>query len=659
MRWWCRLPVFVLASLHAVLALNTPADWTPLGDDLVDTVRSSFSQEGSRVAQYYQKPTVGRVLEVYEYSSDDGTPTLVGQPFPQLLPPVSNATSLTFQLSGDGNRLLFAPRGEYARMYEYDAQDNQWKPMGQDLVPNDLLPNDKLSPLDLEFSTRYFPSVGISYNGSRIVIGWGPEIVLLDLGMLTFTETFGVGRVWIYEYDDATDRWEQLGETLKDETSPWFGANVKMSGDGSRVAIGQGKAIEDDQEETKMSLTWRVYQSGATLSSWESLGAERLDEYGHIEDVSLSLDGSVLALGTKCSEFPVDSIDGCFGQVGRARVLQYDTGSWIQLGQELIGETRGDGYGHVSLSGDGTRLAVAGDGAAVLDSGTELLFGRVRTFAWDADRTSWVQDGELVGDQAGDRFGERIHLSLDGARLGVESESYTRLYQRIQPLFVCPELTQEPFGVYAIGCDGNNYVQTSGTCPGQLESDSTPCSEYADDPLFSFCHECSGKPVCSSSSDKIAVCNDVAADSCSSLNYEAEFIQCENKPDFLFGYKVCKDGVLSSNFYGSGGTDSCVETFEHQDTTQCNLCPGLFLVCTQEGMTCDRIPIPTTAVSPTTAPAPTIVNPPSSLALAPSVPTTRAPASNLSAPTASNTALSNGRVGAIITVSVVMTLLAV
>ena len=109
------------------------------------------------------------------------------------------------------------------------------------------------------------------------------------------------------------------------------------------------------------------------------------------------------------------------GNRGIAVVYSWDGFSWTQLGSNLVGEAAGDRFGQsVSLSADGSILAV---GAPFNDgNGTEA--GHVQVFEWDSNSSDWTQLGSIInGGTAEDRFGTSVSLSADASR----PVSYTHL----------------------------------------------------------------------------------------------------------------------------------------------------------------------------------------------------------------------------------------
>ena len=117
------------------------------------------------------------------------------------------------------------------------------------------------------------------------------------------------------------------------------------------------------------------------------------------------------------------------GNRGIAVVYSWDGFSWTQLGSNLVGEAAGDRFGQsVSLSADGSILAV---GAPFNDgNGTEA--GHVQVFEWESISSDWTQMGLNINGQAEyDQFGFSVSLSADASRLVVGGENYVRLYSLV------------------------------------------------------------------------------------------------------------------------------------------------------------------------------------------------------------------------------------
>ena len=86
---------------------------------------------------------------------------------------------------------------------------------------------------------------------------------------------------------------------------------------------------------------------------------------------------------------------------------------WSQLGLDIDGEAGNDGSGYsVSLSDDGTRVAIGAPDN--FDAGA----GHVRVYSWNG--TAWVKLGDDIdGEAAGDLSGGSVSLSGDGTRVAI------------------------------------------------------------------------------------------------------------------------------------------------------------------------------------------------------------------------------------------------
>ena len=126
-------------------------------------------------------------------------------------------------------------------------------------------------------------------------------------------------------------------------------------------------------------------------------GAGANEVFGTV--VSLSRDGFRLAVGGE----------------GVARVYQWTSAAWVPMGSEDL-----DTFGattdaeavkitSVSISGDGSRVAV---GERDADGDKGALAGRVRVHEWSATAETWeIVGGKLEAEAEFDRFGSVVSLS--------------------------------------------------------------------------------------------------------------------------------------------------------------------------------------------------------------------------------------------------------
>lgn len=145
--------------------------------------------------------------------------------------------------------------------------------------------------------------------------------------------------------------------------------------------------------------------------------------------VSLSDDGTIVAIGGPGN-------DDAGNNTGHVRVFEYSSGDWVQLGHTFYGEAAEDQFGSsISLSGDGTIVAI---GAPFNDNGA-LDGGQVKVFENNAG--VWTQLGDAINGVIEEyRFGISLSLSNDGTTLAISgywccdweaipSEGYTLIYE--------------------------------------------------------------------------------------------------------------------------------------------------------------------------------------------------------------------------------------
>ena len=287
-------------------------------------------------------------------------------------------------LSRDGNIVAIAARynddggddAGHVRVYEYDT--TTWIQLGGDIDGENA--GDE--------SGVY---ISLSGNGTRLAVG-------------AFQNDGGgtnAGHVRVYEYDSFN--WVQLGGDMDGEAAgDESGFSVTLTSDGTRVAI--GTRYNDDGGSDAGHVRVFDYNSSAWVQLGGDIdGAAADDNCGY----AVSLSNDVARLAT-----------GCPGRgSGRVQILEFDSSTWVQVGEDIDGASVGDLSGaSVSLSSDGTRVAIGSPNND--DGGTDA--GHVRIFEYDS--SSWVQlGGDIVGEAAGDlsSWYGALSLSSDGGRVAV------------------------------------------------------------------------------------------------------------------------------------------------------------------------------------------------------------------------------------------------
>ena len=206
-------------------------------------------------------------------------------------------------------------------------------------------------------------SISISDNGKIIAIGatqYGPYF----------------GQVRIFENVSGT--WIQTGNGIDGENpNDASGYSVSLSSNGKTVAIGSQYNDDNGNESGHV----RVYTNIAGI--WTQVGddidGEAAEDWsGH--SVSLSADGTIVAIGAPSNDKKVNGGGSIWPNAGQVRIYQNVAGTWLQRGVDIEGDWTYDYFGFtVSLSKDGTTVAVGAPGNNM--DGTQQAIGQVKVFS--------------------------------------------------------------------------------------------------------------------------------------------------------------------------------------------------------------------------------------------------------------------------------------
>ena len=124
--------------------------------------------------------------------------------------------------------------------------------------------------------------------------------------------------------------------------------------------------------------------------------------------VSMSADGTIVAIGAFTN-------DGTGTNAGHVRVYENVAGTWTQIGTDIDGEAAGDESGKsISLNNDGTVLAIGAD----RNDGSFGNAGHVRVYENSAG--TWTQIGtDIDGEASSDQSGFSVSLNDDGTILAI------------------------------------------------------------------------------------------------------------------------------------------------------------------------------------------------------------------------------------------------
>jgi hypothetical protein len=218
-------------------------------------------------------------------------------------------------------------------------------------------------------------------------------------------------------YDWNGTAWTQVGNVLTGVADQdQFSHKVAISGDGNIIAVTapfeHGNGIVDSGTVRVYYLvgaTWTILpDSGSFTISVGSptdvfVGATTLDYLGY-GGVKLSYDGYTISMGSKGHDITGKS------NVGRVRVFTYSSGAWSQKGTEIVGTVANELVSNgLDMSEDGNHLVVGTQHDATSPF--------VNVYQWSG--TAWVQKGSAITHGSGDGFAEPVSISNDGTVLAI------------------------------------------------------------------------------------------------------------------------------------------------------------------------------------------------------------------------------------------------
>ena len=200
----------------------------------------------------------------------------------------------------------------------------------------------------------------------------------------------------------------QIGNDIDaNAATDFFGFSSAISSDGSIVAI--GAPFNDGNLENAGSV--RIFQNQG--GNWVQIGEEIYGD--NVDDnlgrsVALSSDGLIMATGA-------DENDANGNNAGQVKVFENQGGSWIQIGEDILGDASSDLFGkQIALSNDGTILAIS---APANDSNGNSS-GHVKVF--ENEGGSWVQLGDVIeGESTFATSGSGLAISADGKLVAIGS----------------------------------------------------------------------------------------------------------------------------------------------------------------------------------------------------------------------------------------------
>jgi hypothetical protein len=357
------------------LDIDVVEPWTQVGDDIDGAVEGekfgwsvSMNTDGTRMAvgapksssilDYYEG-----YLRVYQYDQTTAVWQQMGADIEGTAG--SEERGKTVSISGDGTRVASCgTSGMLFMVHEWDVDSQSWVSM---------------SGLPSHGGDTHQWTFAISSDGKRVAC----VNPVAYMKLTVFEETGGT--------------WSRVGNTPALSGSPWA---VALSANGNRVVVSvpsgdYGKVL--------------VYEldSGGTMD-WEQMGGvidgDSGAYYGHFgKSVAISADGSRVVAGAP--GYNNGNMAYLYGAEPYVRVYEWSSGSWQQLGSDIILGGNDFFFGHsVDMSDDGSLIAVR----ALLQG--ERLSGKSLTLLYSLDSATnqWITTGSMKDEQPGDSY------SLDG-----------------------------------------------------------------------------------------------------------------------------------------------------------------------------------------------------------------------------------------------------
>ncbi len=264
-----------------------------------------------------------------------------------------------------------------ARVFQFDGAG--WLQVGSDL-------NGSAA------GRQFGSSVAMNGDGTTIAVGapWG-----------------GTGRVRVLHLGQGG--WLQTGNVILGEASgDHFGSAVALSEDGATVVIG---ARWNDGTAPNAGHV-RAYRLSGSV--WNQVGqdidAEAANDAVGVEgSVAVSANGDTIAVGAFGN-------DGGGDFAGHVRVFQLEGSEWIQLGSDIDGQAGESSGGAVAMSADGMTVVIEASGNSSRSDRPFAGAARVHRF----DGSTWVQLGnEILGEDAGDTFGASVAINREGGMIAI------------------------------------------------------------------------------------------------------------------------------------------------------------------------------------------------------------------------------------------------
>ncbi len=310
----------------------------------------------------------------------------------------------TVSLNSDGNIIAIGSRS-IGPVKVYQNISNVWTQVGTDIYGDT---ND-----------NFGYSVSLNNTG---------DVLAVSARNNSGVNGINSGQVRVYLFIGTS--WIQIGQDIDGEAAnDYSGESVSLNDAGTFVAI--GATLNDGNGANSGHV--RVYEYFSTSNTWIQKGADidgpTVSAFG--ASVALSDTGDILAVGAP-SEDLTSSTDA-----GEVRVYEFISNIWTKIGQDLNGIARDEFGTSVSLSSDGTILAV---GAPALLFGHVNNIGYARVFKNISG--TWTQIDQDITAGADNETGRSVSLNANGSIISVgmpkaaSTLGRTRIYENTNVLSI-------------------------------------------------------------------------------------------------------------------------------------------------------------------------------------------------------------------------------
>ena len=284
-----------------------------------------------------------------------------------------NAAGDRIVLGAHGNYTFFYPDSNqsnltngYVRVYSWNAATSTWIQLGTDIFGKRIL-ND-----------TFGSSVSMNQAGDKIIIN----------DSLSF--------VYVYHYDGVN--WTQRGPSLTSNYAGWA-SYVGIDGNGDTFAFQSNGTSEKTGSSVKVYQDYFIKNNRNTFN-WIKYGDTIYSKNANDQmagSLSLNSAGNIIAMGS--------GFNGA--SAGFARIYSFNGFNWIQLGQDLVGQAVGNGFGHSISLNDAGNIVAIGEESYDASIGNE---GAVKFYTYNG--SNWISYGSLLfGSSANDRFGTSVSMS--------------------------------------------------------------------------------------------------------------------------------------------------------------------------------------------------------------------------------------------------------